>query len=358
MQPMLLDVRSARQQRLTLVAMTVCASLLTLVGRVVPRLLWVCAPSTMPMIVLGVLAVTAATALAVWRKHETCWDLADDMAWTVSLIAMAVIGAAGTAPVTLGMVLFGAALVAMAVRVPPMRMVLVAVLVSTLCPLVRLAVGASLASVQACIFVSVLSLFAYVTLVRATHALAHALSERGTHRDEYKSKAIVRSETIVAPQSLTLRSSRTRAALAQAEDDTGGRSSDESGWDGLIDRMRASMTTLCEPVGVTSSVVGEVQGLCPPNSRLRQNVLKIAQEAANYALRDSAPRLISVTLRRGEGGLLLEVLDDGDVGESVRSKRVLPAVRGKVAPLGGSAELRRADAGWMMRVKFPCDQLN
>jgi signal transduction histidine kinase len=98
--------------------------------------------------------------------------------------------------------------------------------------------------------------------------------------------------------------------------------------------------------------------LCPPNSRLRQNVLKIAQEAANHALRDSAPRLISITLRRGEGGLLLEVLDDGDVGESVRSKRALPAVRGKVAPLGGSAELRRADAGWMMRVKFPCDQLN
>ena len=52
------------------------------------------------------------------------------------------------------------------------------------------------------------------------------------------------------------------------------------------------------------------------------------------------------------------MLDDGSVGEGLRSRRALAALRGRVVPLGGSAELKRADAGWMVRVKLPCEQLN
>ena len=65
-----------------------------------------------------------------------------------------------------------------------------------------------------------------------------------------------------------------------------------------------------------------------------------------------------ITLRRGDGGLLMEFQDDGATGESARIRRTLASMRGRVAPLGGSAEMKRGDVGWVLRVRLPCDQLN
>ncbi len=368
----LLDVRRARQRRLTLVALSVCALALPFAAWLAPRLASVMAPAEVFSVTLGALAVIASTAAAAWAGREAHWTLADDIAWSVSLASFAVLGGLGAAPVTLAMVIYGTASILLAVRVPPTRLVLVAALSAPLTPLARLASGASVSLVQASILVSTLVLLAHVMLARATHALAYVLAERESLLAERRSLTRPREATRErtqesdAPTAPTasirpprLRLSAPPIAESKSPDDTSPRTAhDEHGWDGLIERVRSAVTTLCEPVGVNSSVHAEVKGLCPPNSRMRQNVLKIAQEAANHALRDTSPRSIAITLRRGDGGLLLEVLDDGSVGEAVRARRALPALRGRVAPLGGSAELRRADDGWVVRVKLPCDQLN
>ncbi len=367
----LLDVRRARQRRLTLVALAACALALPFAAWMAPRLAPVLAPADVFPVVLGALAVVSSTAAAAWAGREAHWTLADDIAWSTALASFAVLGGLGAAPVTLGMLVYGAASILLAVRVPPTRLVLVAALSAPLTPLARLASGASVTLVQAAILVSTLVLLAHVMLARATHALAYVLAERETLLAERRALARpretprerAREAEAATASSPSIRAPRLRLSAPPAADpktdETAPRAStDEHGWDGLAERVRSAVTTLCEPVGVLSSVHAEVKGLCPPNSRMRQNVLKIAQEAANHALRDTAPRSIAITLRRGDGGLLLEVLDDGSEGEAVRSRRALPALRGRVAPLGGSAELRRADDGWVVRVKLPCEQLN
>ncbi len=363
----LLDVRRARQRRLTLVALSGASLALPLLAWALPRLAPLLAPPGLLAVSLGAIAVVSSTACAAWAGREAHWSLADDVGWSLSLASFALMAGLGTAPVTLAMLIYGTAAILLAVRVPPTRLVLVTALSAPLAPLARLASQAPIPSVQAAILVSTLVLLAHVMLARATHALAYVLAEREALLTEQRSRT--RGRESVRPAESTAvaapaRTGRTRASslLAVSErgsaDETGRHASEEVGWDALVERVRSSVTSLCEPVGVAASVHAEVHGLAPPNSRMRQNVLKIAQEAANHALRDTAPRSIAVTLRRGDGGLLLEVHDDGSVGETVRSRRGLAALRGKVAPLGGSAELKRADAGWVVRVKLPCEQLN
>lgn len=371
MLPVLLDVRRARQRRLTLVSMSLCALALPFAAWLVPALGPALAPATVFPALLGVVAVVGSSAAAAWAGRQAHWTLADDLAWSLCLVVFSVLGAMGTAPVTVAMVLYGAASVALAVRVPPTRLVLVATLTAPLAVLVRAASGAHATVVQALVFFNAMVLLAHVNLARATHALAYVLAEREALLTERRTLArprerepkSARFEGDVAATTPPTRTPRWRLGaslnLEPRTEDTGShRTGEEPGWEGLVDRLRSTVTTLCEPVGVTSSVHAETRGLAPPNSRMRQNVLKIAQEAAHHALRDTAPRAITITLRRGDGGLLLEVLDDGSVGEGVRSRRALAALRGRVAPLGGSAELKRADTGWMVRVKLPCEQLN
>lgn len=364
----LLDVRRARQRRLTLVGLSACALALPFVAWLAPRLAPVLAPPEVLPVALGAVALVASTAATAWAGREAHWTLADDLAWSFCLVAFAVLGGLGTAPVTLAMLVYGTASILLAVRVPPTRLVLVAALSAPLVPLARLASGASVLVIQAAILVSTLVLLAHVMLARATHALAYVLAEREALLAERRTltrsrePARERASVVEAPAATaTGRAARLRlssALEARLEEPAARPTTDDLGWDALTDRVRSAITTLCEPAGVEASVHAEVQGLAPPNSRMRQNVLKIAQEAANHALRDTAPRSIAITLRRGDGGLLLEVLDDGSVGEGVRSRRALAALRGRVVPLGGSAELKRADAGWMVRVKLPCEQLN
>ena len=102
----------------------------------------------------------------------------------------------------------------------------------------------------------------------------------------------------------------------------------------------------------------ELKGLAPPSTKMRQGVMKVTQEAASHALREAEARSIAVTLRRADGGLVLEVEDDGTGNEGGRSRKALASIRGRVASLGGSAEVKRAAAGWVMRVRLPCEQLN
>jgi hypothetical protein len=358
---LLLDVRRARQRRLSLVVLAGLALAMPFVALTVPRLAALCGPARPAAVAFAALAVAAAAAAAAWAGREPQWTLADDAAWSLALVSLATVGYLGAAPVTAGMLLHAAAGVLLAVRVPPARMLLAAVVSAALGVIVRAASGASAPLVQSALLFAASGVLALVTVARATHALAFVLAEREALLTERRSLVRTRerepkTEREGAPASL--RAARWRPGGASADDAPGPRA-EEPGWEALVERVRSAVTTLCEPVGVAAKVSAELRGLAPPNSRMRQQVLKIAEEAAHQALRDTPPQSITITLRRGEGGLLLEVLDDRtEAGEGVRSKRALAALRGRVAPLGGSAELRLGDAGWVMRVRLPCEQLN
>jgi hypothetical protein len=360
----LLDVRRARQRRLTLVALAACGLAMPFLALGLPRLAALCGPARPAAVVVHAVTVVVAAGAAAWSGREPQWTLADDVAWAMALMAFAVTGFLGAAPVTAVMLLHGAAALALAVRVPPVRLVLVTALSVLLGVLVRVASGAAPGLVHAGLLFGAMTLLAHVTVARATHALAYVLAEREALLSERRTLARPR-EKEPRPEregaAAVIRSPRWKigASLAtEVRDEAPPLRGDEAGWESVVERVRSTVTTMCEPVGVTSSVRAELRGLAPPNSRMRQHVLKIAEEAAHHALRDTPPQTITITLRRGDGGLLLEVLDDGSEGEGVRSKRALAALRGRVAPLGGSAELRRDDGGWVMRVRLPCEQLN
>jgi len=365
MRSVLLEVRRARQRRLTLVALAAAALALPFLAWVVPRLAPVLAPPSLPSVLLAAGALVVSSASASWAGTEAHWTVADDIAWVFALVAFAVLAALGSTPVTLATLLFGVAAVTLAVRVPPTRLVIVTALACVLGPLLRVAARKGAGAVEPLILVNVLILFAHVTLARATHSLAYVLTEREALLNERRALTRGRDRER-EPASITARTSRPRlAASALATSSytsdlhaTEAPAPEEIGWDGLVDRLRTTLSSLCEGAGVAASVHAEVKGLAPPSSKMRQNVLKIAQEATHQALRDNAPSTIAITLRRGDGGLLLEVLDDGSATDLGRTRRALATLRGRVAPLGGSAEIKRADTGWLVRVKLPCEQLN
>lgn len=352
----LLDLRRARQRRWPLAVLSALALLLPLVARAAPRWEpWLIRPSVFA-ILLGGLSLACTAAASVWSWRSSRWALADDLMWTFALAALSCLGALGAAPVTVGMFLHGVALLLLAVRFPPARMMVVAGFTVALGALVRAASGHGAVALLAYSLVSTLLLLAHTLLARATHTLAFVLSEREALLNDRRERPTRHRERTSSPGAAV--SAGTVRALRSAEPRETEAAADDAGWDGLVDRLRTSITTLCEDAGVSSTVNAELKGLAPPSSKMRQGVMKVTQEAANHALRETEARRIVVTLRRADGGLVLEVEDDGTGNEGGRSRKALASIRGRVASLGGSAEVKRADLGWVMRVRLPCEQLN
>jgi hypothetical protein len=354
----LLDLRRARQRRWVLAVLSAIGLSLPLLARAAPRWEpWLLHPSVFHILLAG-LSLASTAAAAVWSGRSSRWTLVDDLMWTLALVALGAVGALGAAPVTAGMVLHGAALLLLALRVPPVRMVVAAVVTVLFATVVRAIASRTGGPVLAHALFSTVLLPAHVLLARATHSLAWVLAEREALVNERRERPARHRERASSPGAAV--SAGTVRALRSAEP-TGSESAaaaDDAGWDGLVDRLRASITTLCEDAGVTSSVKAELKGLAPPSNKMRQGVMKVTQEAANHALRETEARRIVVTLRRADGGLVLEVEDDGTGNEGGRSRKALASIRGRVASLGGSAEVKRADLGWVMRVRLPCEQLN
>lgn len=355
----LLDVRRARQRRWALPALCAVAVALPFLARLAPRAAPLLAPPTITSVLLAGVPGLCAAAVAAWVGREARWSLADDIAWAVAFLGLgALAGTAGSA-FTAAMTVYVLALVLLAVRVPPPRLMVAAVLSTLLPVLVWALTGASALTVGSLGLAAVCAAFVHVTLGRATHSLAFVLSEREALLTERRARP-----RDGAPRSRTSRTSTPSVSAASASEVAAlgapslGSSSEEVGWEALVERVRTSLSSLCDPAGIVASVHAELAGLAPPNHKIRQGVVKIVQEAASHAMRDTAPTSISVTLRRGDGGLLMEVQDDGPTGESVRVRRTLASLRGRVIPLGGSAEVKRSDGGWVLRVKLPCDQLN
>jgi signal transduction histidine kinase len=353
----LLDLRRARQRRWVLAVLSAIGLGLPLLARAAPRWEpWLLHPSVFHILLAG-LSLACTAAAAVWSGRSSRWTLVDDLMWTVALVALGAVGALGAAPVTVGMVLQGAALLLLALRVPPVRMVIAAVVTVLFATVVRAIAGRTGGPVLAHALFSTVLLAAHVLLARATHSLAWVLAEREALLNERRERPARHRERASSPGAAV--SAGTVRALRSAEPkEPDAPAADDAGWDGLVDRLRTSITTLCEDAGVTSSVKAELKGLAPPSNKMRQGVMKVTQEAANHALRETEARRIVVTLRRADGGLVLEVEDDGTGNEGGRSRKALASIRGRVASLGGSAEVKRADLGWVMRVRLPCEQLN
>lgn len=351
----LLDVRRARQRRWTLVALTACALASSGLSRAIaPLAKYTGSPSVLGALLAGA-SLVAAVSAAFWSKREAHWTFADDLAWLIALPSLSMLAALATAPLSLPALLFALTAVSLAVRVPPGRLVAATAASCLVAPLARAALKFSPDSSLTLALFSTVVLVAHVTLARATHALAYVLAEREALLQEKRTHTRGRSVSLPPADH-----ERTRSVPVAENPDlsTVEPNADDIGWEALVERVRTSIATLCDAAGVEASVRADVQGLAPPSQRMRANVLKIAQEAANHALRDSSPTSIEITLRRGDGGLLLEVHDNGAVGENVRLRKTLASVRGRVIPMGGSAELTRADVGWVVRVRLPCEQLN
>ncbi len=335
-------------------------AMLPLLAKVWPGLEdWLVRPTAFASIVGG-LAFAASAAGAVWSGRSSRWSWVDTWTWGLSLVSLAWLGALGRAPVTVGLFLYGLAMVLAALRVPTPRTMVAAASAALVGVVVRAVVwrGATLPYA----LVVTLMVIAHVFLASATHYLAMLLSEReallndrrerpARHRERTSSPGL----TLAASSARTLRSAASEAREGERD---AAAASEDAGWEGLVDRIRTSITTLCDDAGVSSTVHAELKGLAPPSTKMRQGVMKVTQEAASHALREAEARSIAVTLRRADGGLVLEVEDDGTVNEGGRSRKALASIRGKVASLGGSAEVKRAAAGWVMRVKLPCEQLN
>ncbi|MBL8605337.1 MAG: hypothetical protein JNK72_25625 [Myxococcales bacterium] len=348
----LLDVRKARQRRWSLVVLTASAVVLPFFSGLLPRWAQYFSPATVGAVLLPGLPALFAAGAAAWVGQEGRWALADDIAWLLCLVALAVLSAMSAAPFGVAMVLYGVAMVLLATRVPPPRVVLLAGLSAPLAVLTR---AVSHQPVLPTALAVGLITFAHVTLARATHSLVFVLAEREALLQERRGSGRSRDER--RPRSRSVPSTRPEMPAVE-----GGASPavDDNGWEGLVERLRVTVTALCESAGVVSTVHAELRGLAPPSSKMRQGVLKIVQEATHQALRDTAPANLAVTLRRAEGGLVMEVLDDGDGpnGEGQRARRTVATLKGRVVSLGGSAEVKRGDVGWVVRVKIPCEQLN
>lgn len=110
---------------------------------------------------------------------------------------------------------------------------------------------------------------------------------------------------------------------------------------------------------VTLDRVGERVAVPP---LVEMNLYRIAQESLTNVLKHAGPGTrAQVHLRYGDGGVELEVADDGRgrVGPRQRGGGLgLVGMRERAAALGGTLEAKmRADSGWVVRVTVPLEVL-
>ena len=102
--------------------------------------------------------------------------------------------------------------------------------------------------------------------------------------------------------------------------------------------------------------VDDAAGSGGPRDR---EVLRVAQEALQNALRHAGPRRLGVRLGRRDGRLELEVADDGagfdPADPALRSRRLgLTSMEERAQRLGGTLEIRSAPgAGTTVRLEAP-----
>ena len=103
----------------------------------------------------------------------------------------------------------------------------------------------------------------------------------------------------------------------------------------------------------------DVEDTLPADPARDAEVLRIAQEALQNALRHAAADRVAVRLVRAEHGLLLEVEDDGvgfdPAAQDLRARRLgLTSMEERAERVGGRLSIRSsAGAGTTVRLEIP-----
>jgi signal transduction histidine kinase len=308
---------------------------------------WI-APAKPALLVLLAGAAAGAAATLIGARRAPAWSSADDVAWVVALAALASFAGASSVPVGFGMLLYAVSLMALAARDPSGALVVIACATTALPPVVHMVMTPAGLGVVPMLFATILTGGAFSFGLAQTRRLSRALAERDA----------ALTDRPATPRAVASGGGRASSRSSNTESSRQSNGGDDHTWDALVERVRSSVTLMAESAGVEASVQAELSGLAPPSNKIRVHLLRIAQEATTQAIRHAEPRSIVVRLRRGEGGVVFELQDDGVANEGVRQRRGLATLRGRVAALGGTAEVRRADGGWVTRVRLPCEQLN
>lgn len=296
----------------------------------------------------------AAAALYLRRRGEH-FSAREQALWTATIALLSALGGGVSQLLGGHLALVTVAVWAFALRDPTDRWRMLAIASVGLLPGVALALGAASGAGAGLLSATAVSAgvqAAAVLLALQTRRYREVWLQREAQLAAPPAPPRVRRvEAEAAPRApeRTRGNTARRNAAAEGVDD---------GWDALVEKLRLGLAQQAEPTGAATRVEAETGGLAPPSSRLRTHLPRIAQEVVAHALRAAAARNVVLRLRRGEGGVVLEVQDDGDGTEAQRNKRTVAPLRGRVAALGGRAELRRVDHCWLTQVKLPADWLN
>jgi signal transduction histidine kinase len=129
--------------------------------------------------------------------------------------------------------------------------------------------------------------------------------------------------------------------------------------DGIETTLRKHIEVLQRLQSRAVAIELSCEGALPPDEKRDRELLRIAQEALQNALRHAAARRIDVRLACEHGGLVLEVRDDGigfdPAAAAVRSSRLgLGSMEDRARRIGGRLDIEsRAGAGTTVRLEAP-----
>lgn len=345
------DVRRQRLARAPLVDLSLISLAAIGIARIAPRSEPWLGPPRGPIAALVITAFVLASLSFLRAKKSSTLSALDQLSWGALLLSSAAASGASSAPLGLQGAVHAATLLVLASRDPSDALMVVAGASAALSALVRMAMPSGSPVAPVAILASV-AMLAFVMVVSLARRALRATAERDALLGE-----IARVNNVQATQSAQRRERRNSLPPPTKQR----KSSDEeelASWDALAERVRQTVSSLSENNGVSATVNVNVKGLAPPSQKLRSNLVKIVHEVAQQAIRYAEPRAIEVNLSRGGGGVLIELIDADADDDGARHRKAIAPLRGRVTPLGGTANVERGDRGWKLRVQLPAEQLN
>lgn len=345
------DVRRQRLARAPLLDLSLVSLASLGVAKIAPRSEPWLGPPRGPIAALVVLAFVIAGFSFVRAKKSGGWSVLDELSWASLLISTACASGASSAPLGLQGAIHAAALLVLAARDPSDALMIVAGVSAALAPIVRFGLQPNGPIAPVAILASV-GMFAFVLVVSLARRALRAIAERDSLLNE-----IARVAHTQPAQSAPRRERRNSLPPPPAKR----KSSDDdelASWDALAERVRQTVSSISENNGVSATVNVDIKGLAPPSHKLRTNLVKIVLEVAQQAIRHTDARQFEVNLSRARGGVLIELIDGDADDDGARHRKAIAPLKGRVSPLGGTADVERADRGWKLRVQLPAEQLN
>jgi hypothetical protein len=344
------DVRRQRLARAPLVDLNLISLAAIGIARIAPRSEPWLGPPRGPIAALVITSFVLASLSFLRAKKSSTLSALDQLAWGALLLSSAAASGASSAPLGLQGAVHAATLLVLASRDPSDALMVVAGASAALSALVRMAMPSGSPVAPVAILASV-AMLAFVMVVSLARRALRATAERDALLGE-----ISRVATLQATQATQRRERRT--SLAPPKQRKSAEDEELTSWDALAERVRQTVSSLSENNGISATVNVNVKGLAPPSQKMRSNLVKIVHEVAQQAIRHAEPRTIEFNLSRGAGGVLIELIDADANDDGARHRKAIAPLRGRVTPLGGTANVERGDRGWKLRVQLPAEQLN